>query len=74
VAVGQRDAGPIDAEFARLFCGADFFGTLQAYGINEGVGHIGERDGAPEGDASLTSEFHKPGDKGADLVDFGDFG
>jgi hypothetical protein len=23
-------------------------------------------------DAALTSEFHEPGDKGADLVDFGD--
>ena len=45
----------------------------QANGIDEGVGHVGERDGATKGDAALTSEFHEPGDKGAGLVDFGDF-
>src|SRR5437762_107509 len=73
VVVGPWDAGPIDFEFARFVGGADIFGMLQANGVDEGVGHVGERDGSTHGDAALACELHEPGDKGADLVDFGNF-
>jgi hypothetical protein len=71
--VGPWDAGPIDFELARFFGDADVFCSLQANGIDKGIGHVGERDGATEGDAALASELHESSDKGADLVDFGDF-
>ena len=37
-----------------------------------GVGHVGERDGAAEGDTALASKFHELGDEGADFMDFED--
>lgn len=73
IAWGTGDVGPVDAEFARVFCGADIFGALEANGVDEGVGHVGEGDGTAEGDAALASEFHELGDEGADFMDFGDF-
>ena len=73
VVVGPWDAGPIDFQFARFVGDADIFGMLQANGVDEGVGHVGERDGSTHGDAALACELHEPGDKGADLVDFGNF-
>ena len=66
VALGAGNIGPIDAELARLFCGADIFRALEANGVDERVGHVGERDGATEGDAVLAGEFREPGDGGAD--------
>ena len=33
IAFGAGDAGPIDAEFAGVFCGADIFGALQTNGV-----------------------------------------
>src|SRR5438874_4854710 len=67
VVVGPWDAGPIDFQFARFVGDADIFGMLQANGVDEGVGHVGERDGSTHGDAALACELHEPGDKGADL-------
>src|ERR1051326_8788132 len=52
--VGSWDAGPIDFELARFFGDADVFCSLQANGIDKGIGHVGERDGAP-GNRSSTS-------------------
>jgi len=73
VMFGTGYAGPIDAEFVGVVLGsADVFGALEANGVDKGVGHVGEGDGAAEGDAALASEFHELGDEGADLTDFGD--
>jgi len=55
-----------------VFGGADLFSALEAEGVDEGVGHVGEDRGAMSADAVVASEGDEFGDEGADLMDFSD--
>ena len=73
IALGARDVGPVDAKIFGILVGDALFGILQAEGVEERIGDVGEGGGTADADEVLTGKFEDLGQELADLVDFGDF-